>query len=76
MTVSVSVARLRSGRQDFVLHPWELGGCLKLLPSTERRRRECIKASFRSRSATFSLLSSRREHILDDAEWVDDSIRK
>lgn len=35
MTISVSVARLRSGRQGFVLHPWELVGCLKLLPSAE-----------------------------------------
>ena len=33
-------------RQDFVLYPWELGGCLKLLGRWKSPRR--VKASFGS----------------------------
>lgn len=67
MTISVPVARLRSGRQGLCPTSVGIGW---MLETSSLRRRECVKASFRS------LQLPPPSFILEDAciaEWVDDS---
>lgn len=60
----------RSGRQGFVLHPWELGRCLKLLCCCKSPRR--VEASLGSTDAVCFFLSAfeARRYVELDGIWL------